>query len=77
MPHVIVKLASGRSDAQKAKLTEGIVKAVTTHANVPDLSVSVSIEDVEPKDWVDKVYTPDIAGKWNSLTKKPGYDPFA
>jgi 4-oxalocrotonate tautomerase len=46
------------------------------NANVPDLSVSVSIEDVEPKDWVDKVYTSDIVGKWDSLAKKPGYDPF-
>jgi len=76
MPHVIVKLASGRSEQQKAKLTEDIVKAVMAHANVPDLSVSVSIEDVEPNDWVDKVYTPDIVGKWDSLAKKPGYDPF-
>ena len=67
MPHVIVKLASGRSEQQKASLTEDIVT---------DLSVSVSIEDVEPKDWVDKVYTPDIVGKWDSLAKKPGYDPF-
>ncbi len=47
------------------------------HTNVPDLSVSVSIEDVDPQDWADKVYTPDIAGKWDSLTKKPGYDLFA
>jgi quercetin dioxygenase-like cupin family protein/phenylpyruvate tautomerase PptA (4-oxalocrotonate tautomerase family) len=75
MPHVIVKLASGRSKAQKAKLTEDIVKAVMAHVNVSDESVSVGNEDVEPKDWVERVYTPDIAGKWDSLTKKPGYDP--
>ena len=72
MPHVIVKLATGRSDAQKTKLTEDIVKAVMTHANVPDESVSVGIEDVEPRDWVETVHTPDIVGKWDSLTKKPG-----
>ena len=77
MPHVIVELASGRSEQQKARLTEDIVKAVMAHANVPDLAVSVSIEDVEPKDWVEKVYKPDIVGKWDSLAKKPGYDPFA
>ena len=46
MPHVIVILATGRSDGQKAKLTEDIVKAVTAHANVPEESVSVGIEDV-------------------------------
>jgi 4-oxalocrotonate tautomerase len=77
VPHVIVKLASGRSKQQKARLTEDIVRAVMAHANVPEPSVSVSIEDVEPKDWADQVYTPDIVGKWDSLSKKPGYDPFA
>lgn len=76
MPHVIVKLASGRSEQQKAKLAEDITRIVTAGANVEDASVSVSIEDVEPKDWADKVYVPDIAGKWDSLYKKPGYDPF-
>jgi 4-oxalocrotonate tautomerase len=76
MPHVIVKLASGRSEQQKTKLAEDIARAVMADANVPEEAVSVSIEDVEQRDWVDKVYTPDIADKWGSLYKKPGYDPF-
>ena len=75
MPHVIVKLASGRSKQQKARLTEDIVRAVMAHANVPEPSVSVSIEDVEPKDWTERVYRPDFIGKLDTIYKKPGYDP--
>jgi len=40
------------------------------------VSVSIGIEDVEPQDWVEKVYVPDIAEKWGRLYKNPGYDPF-
>lgn len=38
-------------------------------------SVSVAIEDVEPREWTEKVYKPDILGKPDMIYKKPGYDP--
>ncbi|MDR3530549.1 MAG: tautomerase family protein [Rhodopila sp.] len=75
MPHVIVKLNSGRSEQQKSKIAEEITKAVMASAQCAELSVSVSIEDVEPDDWVEKVYKPDITGNWDKLYKKPGYNP--
>jgi 4-oxalocrotonate tautomerase len=75
MPHVIIKLQSGRSEQQKARIAEEITKAVMTGANCAEQSVSVSVEDVEPGDWVEKVYKPDIIGKADTLYKKPGYDP--
>ncbi len=75
MPHVIVKLQSGRSEQQKAKIAEEVTKAVMTTANCAEQAVSVSIEDVEPSDWVEKVYKPDIIGKPDTIYKKPGYDP--
>jgi 4-oxalocrotonate tautomerase len=46
-----------------------------TTANCAEQSVSVSIEDIEPDDWVEKVYKPDIIQKCDILYKKPGYDP--
>ena len=33
------------------------------------------MEEVKPQDWTEKVYKPDIRGKWNELYQKPGYDP--
>jgi 4-oxalocrotonate tautomerase len=77
VPHVISKLASGRSEQEKARLAEAITRAVMAGANCADDSVSLSIEDVEPSNWVEEVCIPDIKGKWDSLYKKPGYDPFA
>jgi 4-oxalocrotonate tautomerase len=35
----------------------------------------VSIEDIEPNDWAEQVYRPDIIGRPDTLYKKPGYDP--
>jgi len=75
MPHVIVKLWPGKSDAQKAQLTEAIVREVTSILHYGDESVSVVLEEVAPNDWTEQVYKPDILGKWEQLTKQPGYGP--
>jgi 4-oxalocrotonate tautomerase len=75
MPHVIVKLRSGRSEQQKARIAEEVTKAVMASANCAEQSVSVSVEDVEPGDWTEKVYKPDILGGPGKLHKKPGYGP--
>ena len=73
MPHVIVKLYSGRSEQQKSKLAEEVTKAVMAGANCGEDAVSVSIVDIEPADWAEKVYKPDIMGRWDQVYKKPGY----
>jgi phenylpyruvate tautomerase PptA (4-oxalocrotonate tautomerase family) len=52
MPHVIVKLYSGRRDKEKSRLAEEITKAVMTTLKYGDESASVGIEDVKPEDWV-------------------------
>jgi 4-oxalocrotonate tautomerase len=75
MPHVIVKLYSGRSEQQKAALAEALTSAVTRTLKLDVDSVSVGIEDVEPNDWAVKVYKADILGKPETIYKKPGYDP--
>ena len=75
MPHVVVKLWPGKSEQQKAQLTEAIVNDVMNVLNYGEESVSVAIEEVKPEDWAEKVYKPDIQNKWEELFKKPGYDP--
>ena len=76
MPHVIVKLYKGRSDQQKIRLAEQITKDVTATLNCGEESVSIAIEDIEPSDWAEKVYKPDILSNSEKLYKKPGYNPF-
>ena len=75
MPHVIVKLLSGRSAQQKAKIAEEVTKAIMATANCAETSISVGIEDVTSHDWTETVYKPDIIGKPDTIYKKSGYDP--
>ena len=75
MPHVVVKMHSGRSEQQKARLAQELTRAVMSALGSAETSVSVGIEDVEPANWTEQVYKPDILGKAATIYKKPGYDP--
>jgi len=75
MPHVSIKLYPGRSEEQKKRLAEQIVKDVVALANCAEKSVSVAIEEITPEDWPEKVYRPEILGSWDKLYKQPGYNP--
>jgi 4-oxalocrotonate tautomerase len=75
MPHVIVKLAIGRTEQEKMRLAEEFANAVQNVTGTADESVSVAVEDVAPEDWSEQVYGPDIKAKWDTVYRKPGYDP--
>jgi 4-oxalocrotonate tautomerase len=74
MPHIVVKLWPGKSEEQKARLTEAITKDVMETLNYAEKSVSVAIEEFQPQDWAEKVYKPEIQNNLDKLYKKPGYD---
>ncbi|GBQ89518.1 4-oxalocrotonate tautomerase [Acetobacter nitrogenifigens DSM 23921 = NBRC 105050] len=73
MPHIIVKLWPGQSEQKKLRLVEAITENVTTILGYGNDAVSVSFEEVQPPDWRDQVYRPDIVQKAGNLYKKPGY----
>ena len=73
MPHVIVKLWPGKSEEQKVRLSEEIVKDVMNILNSKEESVSVAIEEISPDDWPEEVYKADILDNSENLYKKPGY----
>lgn len=73
MPHVIVKLWPGKSNARKTQLAERIAQAVTEILGFGEESVSVACEEIDSRHWRDQVYEPDIQAKWDTLYKKPGY----
>lgn len=75
VPHVIVKLWPGKSDDQKQRLSDAIVRDVTDIFDYGEESVSVAFEEVAPDEWSERVFHPDILGKWDSLAKEPGYGP--
>ena len=76
MPHITIKLYPGRSDDQKKELANEIVKDVVAIAKCEKKVVSVAFEEIDPADWPEKVYKPDILNKKNTLYIKPGYNPF-
>jgi 4-oxalocrotonate tautomerase len=75
MPHAIVKLYAGRSEEQKQRIAEAVTQAIMASAGSNEAAVSVSIEDIAPDDWTEKVYRPDITARPDILYKKPGYEP--
>jgi 4-oxalocrotonate tautomerase len=75
MLHVIVKLWPGKSGQQKTRLAQRITKDVMDVLNYGEESVSVSLEEVQPQDWPEKVYKPDILQNPENVYKKPGYNP--
>jgi 4-oxalocrotonate tautomerase len=75
MPHILVKVVSGKSEEQKSRLAEEITKDVIDIFNTKEESVTVAFEEVEKQDWMEKVYRPHIQEKWGTLYKKPGYGP--
>lgn len=75
MPHVVVKLWPGKSEQQKTRLAEAITKDVMSILTYGEESVSVAMEEVQPQNWTEEVYKPEIQDKWDKLYKKPGYEP--
>ena len=75
MPHIVVKLWPGRSEEQKVRLAEQIVKDVMEVLDCGEEWVSIDMEEVKPQDWTETVYKPDIVSNWDRLYKKPGYNP--
>jgi len=73
MPHIIVKLWPAKSAEQKRRLSDAIVRDVTSILNYGDESVSVAFEEVASNEWSNRVVNPDILRKWDTLTKEPGY----
>jgi len=73
MPHVVVKLMSGRSETQKRDLSARLAQVVMeTHGSASE-AVSVAIEDVPAGRWEVDVFEPDIKGRKHTLYRKPGY----
>ncbi len=73
MPHIIVKLWPGKSERQKTLLAEAITKDVMDIFSYEEESVAVAMEEIEPEDWAQQVFKPDIVDHPEKLYKKPGY----
>lgn len=73
MPHVEIKCFPGRSEAQKKECAEKLAEVLAETLGCKTSSVSVSIKDVSPDDWKEKVWDVYIKPDMEALHKKPGY----
>lgn len=74
--HVVAEMHSGRTGARKQALADVITRALVEFADAVESSVSIRIEDVDPDDWAEAVYRPEILAMRSKLIRRPGYDPF-
>lgn len=73
MPHIVVKLWTGRNEEIKANLAKKIADAVVEELKVDIGDVSVAIEEVNRSDWGEQVYKREIKDNSN-IYVKPDYE---
>ena len=73
MPHISIKMFPGRTEEEKERLAQAILKDLVEITHCSENSVSIAIEDVTSSEWKAEVYDPEIQAKMDKLYKKPGY----
>ncbi|MFD4577746.1 tautomerase family protein [Streptomyces sp. NPDC058417] len=74
MPHVTVQHFPAHLDAERrAALVAAVTGAVTAAFGVEEGVVSIALEAVDPADWQQRVYAPEIVGRADLLVKRPSY----
>lgn len=64
----------GKTEEQKQKLAQEVVKAAQKVIGLGDESYSVAIEEFSWDKWKNEVYPNDIMGRKGVLYKEPGYE---
>lgn len=72
MPHVTIKLWSGRPDDVKKKLAERLAQVVAEELGSRPGSISVAVEDIEKENWQEQIYDQEIRNNEN-LYVTPDY----
>lgn len=75
MPHISVKMLEGRSEEQKKRLADALVKTLTAELHCSGHYVTCTIEDYSAAEW-QKVFKEEISDKpADKVFKKTEYDP--
>jgi len=75
MPHIIVKIAAGRTAQEKTDLANALANVAIETLAIEPATISVAVEDVNRGDWLEEVYKPEILAKQDKIYRKPGYNP--
>ncbi|MCQ2535036.1 MAG: tautomerase family protein [Clostridia bacterium] len=70
MPHVTIKMWTGRSDEIKTRLSEKVAQTIADDLGCKLSDVTVAVDDVNKEDWVDQVVSKEIENNPNIYFKK-------
>jgi 4-oxalocrotonate tautomerase len=74
MPHVSIKhFPVSVSEKQKEILVDNINQAIIKALGCDEGVISIALENVQPDDWQQEVYQPEIDTKSHLLIKTPNY----
>ncbi|MGW6391707.1 tautomerase family protein [Streptomyces sp. NPDC055103] len=74
MPHVNIKyFATPVGEEQSARLVATITAALTENLGCTEDAVSIALEPVDPAEWNERVYHPEVVERRELLHKLPNY----
>lgn len=74
MPHVIIKFFDTTlTDANKVALARSLTQTLTATLGCTAGAVSIALRPVQPADWNEEVFVPDISRRGTELIKMPDY----
>jgi len=75
VPHVHIQhFTRTFTEAEMADLVGALTEAVTRVFGTGPDAVSIAVEPVEPSEWTERVYRPQIEAHAHLLWKRPGYN---
>ncbi|AWK10724.1 hypothetical protein SSP531S_51780 [Streptomyces spongiicola] len=74
MPHVNIKhFPTPVGEEQSARLVAAITAALTENLGCTEDAVSIALEPVDPSEWNERVYRPEVVERRALLHKQPNY----
>ncbi|MEU3609675.1 tautomerase family protein [Streptomyces sp. NPDC035033] len=74
MPHVNIKyFPTPVGEEQSARLVAAITAALTENLGCGEDAVSIALEPVDPSEWNERVYLPEVVERRELLHKLPNY----
>lgn len=75
MPHLTLKhFKPELTSTQKQALSDAFTKAIIETVKCEETVVSISFESIQPNDWYQSVFKPEISSQQNLLFKHPEYE---
>lgn len=73
MPHIIIKLMTGRDEETKRKMAVKLAETLSKDFDIDKGSISVAVTDIPREEWKESVFDIELNDDNDELYIKPGY----